>query len=420
MTTRGLGRLLAASLLSLVLTLAAQRARAAGFDTPILYTARHQAMGGTAISYVDDPSAGFHNPAGLRGVQGLALIGDISLLLGKVQASPDLGATSAESELVIAPFFLIGAGYRVHEWVSLGLGVFPVASGGARYEYELAGNAFVDSTNIVFFEATPFASLNIPDDELVPGALSFGAGYRASLLQFTREKGDPDDPRVLNLDMSGTNFAGFRIGAQYRPIAEFGVGIVYRSRIEITTKADRADVFVMPATDAELPFVLPAKLGSGIDVKLERLRLALDAEYAFQSQNERVALSGTLNGSEASVPNVFEWQDGVTLRVGAEYRLGDPGAEVPLRVGYIFDSTVVNQAYPTAFGTPPAPTQTITAGGGYDAGRWELNGALTHRFGSTEVAAEELGSDCSFCGFAGEYAITMTGFYLDASVDFDL
>jgi len=43
----------------------------------------------------------------------------------------------------------------------------------------------------------------------------------------------------------------------------------------------------------------------------------------------------------------------------------------PLRAGYIFDSTVTNKAYPSAFGTPPAPTHTITAGTGYVEETWQ-------------------------------------------------
>src|SRR5689334_16096925 len=103
---------------------------AAGYDTPILYSARHQGMGGTAIGYVDDPSATFHNPAGLSGVKGLSLLLDLSLILGEVEASPDRGATSITSEPVLAPFFLAAAAARVHDWVTIGVGFFPVASGG--------------------------------------------------------------------------------------------------------------------------------------------------------------------------------------------------------------------------------------------------------------------------------------------------
>ncbi len=407
-------------LAALFAALCPRAAAAAGFDTPILYTARHQAMGGTAISYVEDPSAAFHNPAGLRGVRGLGLLGDVSLILGKVQGTPEQAAGNLESNLAIAPFFLLGAAYRAHEWLTVGVAVFPVASGGAEYEYELAGNPFTDSTEIVFFEATPLVSLNVPEDRWLPGALSFGAGYRASYLTFARKKGDPDDPRVLDLELAGTNFSGFRLGAQYRPVPEVGVGLVFRNKIEITTKADHVTVFTQTADDAELPFVLPAKFGAGVDLNLERWRVALDGEYNLQSQNERSALSGTLGGVRTSVPNVFEWQNGVTARFGVEYRVPLAAAQVPLRAGYIFDSVVTNAHYPTAFGTPPAPTHTVTAGAGYDTGRFEVNAALSRRHGSTSVPSSELGSGCQFCGFGGDYAVTMTGLYLDASVDLDL
>jgi long-subunit fatty acid transport protein len=400
--------------------LVAPLARAAGYDTPILYSARHQGMGGTAIAFVDDPSATFHNPAGLAGVKGLSLLGDLSLILGKVQSSPDPAITSLESEPVLAPFFMAAAAIRPHEWFTLGLGFFPVASGGAEYRYELSGNPFVDSTRILFLEATPAASLNVPKDRWVPGELSVGAGYRMSYLTFEREKGDPDDPRILNLHMNGTSFTGFRVGAQYHPIPTLGFGVVFRNRIEIESKADKVSVYVLPGRDASLPFVLPAKLGGGVEFEVPRLRVAVDTEYAFQSQNDRVNLEGTLNGTPASVQNVFDWQDGVTLRTGLEYRLLDGPRRYPLRVGYIFDSKVASEEFPSAFGTPPAPTHAVSLGGGVDFGAWQLNAALTRRFGSTTIDQSELGTGCAFCSYAGDYALTMTGFYLDGSVNIDL
>ena len=149
----------------------------AGFDTPILYTARHQGMGGTAIASVNDASAGFHNPAGLQGVRGLGLIADFSLILGKIQASPT-PSDNLESRTVVAPFFLLGAAYRLRPWLTLGLAGFPVASGGAEYRYPVGRTkpvTWLDKTDIVFFEVTPMLSLNVPRDRFVPGKLAFGA-----------------------------------------------------------------------------------------------------------------------------------------------------------------------------------------------------------------------------------------------------
>lgn len=404
---------------SALLSLAwASSAHAAGFDTPILYTARHQAMGGTAIASVDDASAGFHNPAGLQGVRGLGLIGDFSLILGKIEASPT-PSDNLESETVVAPFFLLGAAYRLRDWLTLGLAGFPVASGGAEYRYPVGRVnpvTWVDSTNIVFFEVTPMLSLNVPRDRWLPGKLAFGAGYRVNYVTFSRERGEPDELQYLDLNMQGASFTGFRLGLQYQPIDELKLGVVYRNQVVVTTRADSAKVLTADASDAELDFTLPAKLGFGVRTDLGRLGLATDVEYAFQSQNQRRPLSGTLMGSHAEVPNVFDWHDGVTLRLGAEYRVG-PRELVPLRVGYIFDSRVANPAYPSAFGTPPASTRTFTAGAGFVQDTWQVNLAVSRRFGSTQIPSGELGEGCSFCSYAGDYSLQMTGLYIDASVD---
>jgi len=391
-------------------------ARAAGFDTPILYTARHQAMGGTAIGYVNDPSAGFHNPAGLQGVQRFDVIGDFSLILGKVRGSPEEGRNVSSKTTVVAPFFLLGGAFRVSEYLTLGLAGFPVASGGAEYKYRLSGKDIVDKTEIVFFEATPMLSLNVPKDRLLPGELAFGAGYRVSYVTFDREKGDARDPRVLNLKLSGVNATGFRLGAQYRPIDALKLGVVFRNKVTVTTKTDSSTVFRQDATDGELDFTLPAKLGFGTRVDLGRFGFGHDVEWAFQSQNRRPALKGRLSGTPVEVPNVFDWQNGVTFRTGLEYRLGN-GPTVPLRIGYIYDATVTNQSYPSAFGTPPAPTRTVTAGAGFVAAHWQVNVAVSRRFGEAYIADAELGKGCNFCSFGGQYAITMTGLYIDASVD---
>ncbi len=392
-------------------------ALAAGFDTPILYSARHQAMGGTAIASVDDASAGFHNPAGLQGIQGLGFIGDFSLILGKVRGTPDEDFSgNLESDTVTAPFFLLGGGYRVHEWLTLGVAGFPVASGGAEYHYRAAGREWIDSTEIVFFEATPLLSLNVPKDAWLPGKLAIGAGYRMSYVTFERRKGAVDNPRFLDLQLSGTNFSGFRVGVQYEPIEQLKFGAVFRNKVVVTTKADSVTVVTQDAADASLAFTLPTKLGFGARYDFARVGLASDVEWALQSENKEPGLVGTLNGDEVTTPNVFNWQNGVTWRVGGEYRLGQ-SASWPVRLGYIFDTQVTNELYPSAFGTPPGPTHTVTAGAGYVNERWQVNVALSRRMGSAQVDTTDPDGRCAFCGFPGKYSITMTGIYVDASVD---
>src|SRR3954469_20578882 len=93
-------------------------ALAGGYDTPMLYSARHMGMGGTAIGYVNDPSAMFHNPAGLGGIRGLEVLGDLSPLTGSITTSPgnitdtqnpDGTWQTRTTEPAVSPLFMVGA-----------------------------------------------------------------------------------------------------------------------------------------------------------------------------------------------------------------------------------------------------------------------------------------------------------------------
>src|SRR3954470_16454298 len=103
-------RLAGASFLAALTALLPAGARAGGYDTPMLYSARHMGMGGTAIGYVSDPSALFHNPAGLGQVARAEVLGDFSLLLGRIHGSPGgfNNGRNIDSDLTVAPFFLVG------------------------------------------------------------------------------------------------------------------------------------------------------------------------------------------------------------------------------------------------------------------------------------------------------------------------
>ncbi|MBK6810061.1 MAG: hypothetical protein IPG81_14395 [Sandaracinaceae bacterium] len=183
--TRSRGPRLISALVALAALLLPAGARAGGYDTPMLYSARHMGMGGAAVGYVGDASALFHNPAGLAQIGRYHLILDVSLLVGDLQASPVVGAENITSERTVAPAFLVGAAFRVHERVTLGVGVFPVAAAGGEYRYTQPGGSapVVDRTSLNFFEFTPAIAVNI--DEI---GLRIGASYRITYVQLERAR----------------------------------------------------------------------------------------------------------------------------------------------------------------------------------------------------------------------------------------
>jgi hypothetical protein len=423
---RAVLRLLSLGVACVAGLLAAGSALAAGYENPILYTARHQGMGGTAIASVDDPSAALHNPAGLQGVRGLALLGSGTLLLAHFTGSPaaPASASSIQSDLIIAPFFMGAAAYRAATWLSLGAAVFSSASGGADYVYPVPnGGALYQQSRLrlLAYELTPSLSLNVPKDAVLPGELSVGVGYRITLVSFERQEGQRGGQQALDLDMRATDLQGFRAGLQYRASPLFAIGFVYRNRIEAAMSASDGTVLGQAATDVEFPFVLPTQFGGGIRSDYDRLGVAFDAQYTLHSQNKRTDLAALIGGTPLLIPNPLEWRDAFTLRFGFEFRLG-PSEEVPIRLGYMYDESVTSPAYPSPFAAPPGPTRSFTMGGGYVANSWEVNLALAIVAASAEVRASDLAPPgaCPGCGFAGEYGIGATALYLDFSTDIEL
>ncbi len=406
-------------------------AQAGGYDTPILYSARHMGMGGTAVGYVNDPSSLFHNPAGLAGSEKLTLLADFSLLVGGVKGSPQAD-TNIDSETTIAPLFLVGVAVPITEWMSAGFAIFPVASAGASYEYDFQGNAAVDSTTLVFIEATPGIAFKLPQ------GVRLGLGYRVTYMSLDRSQTFGDSDPNLEFNLTGVNWFSFRAGAQWTPVdrglpterEHFSIGLNYRHRTEVDISADEGRALSLDATDLSSTFVLPARLTAGIRGDYGRFGAAFDFEYGFQSQNEASYISGKAGplvlsenpgmGESMAPANVFDWDDAVTLRFGAEARLLEKG-QLALRLGYIFDARTSQKAYPTPFGTPPAPTNSITAGCGYDAGDWQANIAYAYRFGGATVTPEDIASaeqNCSFCGKPGDYEMSLHGIYADFSIQF--
>jgi long-subunit fatty acid transport protein len=235
-----------------------------------------------------------------------------------------------------------------------------------------------------------------------------------------RVKGDASNPREFDFSVKGADFTGFRLGAQWQPIDFLSVGLVYRHRIQPKLHADSGFAYT-DLTNAETTLLLPSKLGAGVAAQLDALKLAFDAEYGFYSQNGTSTLSGynpAANKTE-QVTNYFEWQNAVTLRLGGEYGLG--AGKFPVRLGYVFDGQVGNRAYPSAFGTPPAPSHSITAGGGYRAETWQANIAAAYRFANTSIAPNEVSTSCAVCSKPGsEYSLRLLALYFDFSIDFDL
>lgn len=390
-------------------------AYAAGYDTPILYSARHMGMGGTAIGYVDDPSAIYHNPAGIAAQQAGALHLDFSPIMGTIKGTPSKDSGNIETNFSFSPAFLGGFAWRLHQYASAGVAVYPAASSGGGYSYTSKDGKTTteDNAKLVFLEVAPTLA-----SEILPG-LRVGLSARMAQVTFQRKvvntKADVDDV-YIDMDMKGYAFTGIRAGVQYTR-GPLDVGLVYRSGATAVVTADKATVTGIPAEDGKFSFILPSKMGLGLQYRgIKDLRLAADFEYIFNSENQITHVEGTAFGQAVTVPNYSRWQDSMTIRVGGAYKIGD----LEPRLGYLLDTQAANKSYPSAFGSPPAPTHTATAGLGYDISKnLDVSFAAAYRAGGTTVTAEDVAKAtaakeiCAFCGQPGEYALSLFGAYVD-------
>jgi long-subunit fatty acid transport protein len=320
-----------------------------------------------------------------------------------------------ESEPLLALAPLVGVSYDIDDTVAFAVAFYPVAAAGAEYLYRDAGSqvALRNFTNVTFLEVSPGVAFKIPGTNL-----SLGAGYRISFVSLDRYLG-PEDPSAgtptFDVEMSGSNFTGFRLGLQWEPIPELQLGFAFRSLTRTEIEDDEGRVLA-PATKIKTEFTLPAKMGFGVRANIDPVAIVLDVEYGFYSQNETNTFSAT-PALVLPIVNVSNWLDAITLRAGVEYVVDNRWF---FRGGFLYDGQVSQEDFPSAFGTPPSSTTTITAGVGYKCeDTWKLNFAVAHRFGSTEVNRRTKDSDgndlpgCIPCSASGDYSLTMTGFYLD-------
>ena len=402
-------------LLALATVLITAPAFAAGYDTPILYSARHMGMGGTGVSWVSDPTALFMNPAGIGATEMASLTLNVDAIIATISAVPELDTPSTAGPAVLTPF-LFGASIRVCPMCTVGFGFYPVASASGGYEYtsKSSGVTVKDETTIRFYEIPVAFAFNYKD------YVRFGIEWRVTLAALNRLKKN-GDVSFFELDTSGVDFKGFRLGLQVQPVSFLSFGVTYRHRVDVDAKADDGKALTIPVTEVVFPLILPSRLAFGtrldVPVKSVTLGLSIDAEYAWQSQNDKVGIE---TKELPPVEVYYYWTDAWTFRWGAEVGFLENWAA---RVGYVWDQKTSNPQYSSSFGTPPADTTTVTLGGGYKAKNWELNLAYAYRNGSVEITPEDVAGrekTCLTCSSPGNHEITLHGSYLDFSWYFDL
>ena len=400
---------------ALLVLLASAPAAASGLDLPTLYSARHAALGGAAVGYVDDPSALFHNPAGLLGVERLSLLVDLSTFVGSLESNPGYANQDASTGAAIAPVPMFGLGYRLSSRVALGLAAYPSGAAGGEFHYmNSAGVRTVDSLSALLVEVTPGISV-----EVLP-TLRLGLGYRVTFLRFARISGAEENPTKVNVNLLGSDAAGWRAGLQWQALPQLSLGASYRHRVDLDATAASGTLLGAQAKNIDATLTVPAKAAVGARLDLGRLGLVGDFEYIFNSQNQSLQMTAQLpsQNSMLDVPFVFRWDDSIVLKGGVEYHVRP---QLAARIGYAFDGHATNRHFPSAFTSPPVDAHYATCGVGWQAGSSRFDVAGVYRFNtSTYIAQNEIAdaTACPFCGNEGTYAASGGAIMIDYATQF--
>jgi long-chain fatty acid transport protein len=292
---------------------------------------------------------------------------------------------------------------RLSDMVAVGIGFhLPFGLALSWPDQHTQADVIQDQSLRTYF-ITPAVGLNL--DKQVPG-LSIGAGVDLVPSTVKLEQaiifGDTRGTAVLG----GTAFGvGARAGVQYRPPAlkQLRLGAMWRSQVNLSYEG-KGDFDIDPAFRAQLPpdgdistkVRLPQGISGGVafDATPE-LQLEVNAMWINWKKFDelRIELPG---GAETVSPQNYE--NKVTLRVGAEYALGQKAA---VRAGYIYDPTPIPNTTISAR-LPDADRHDITAGGSYSLGDYDVHlGLLWVIPGSQET------SDVEFMpAFKGKYEVT--------------
>lgn len=360
----------------------------AAFANPepaVLSDGRSVAMGGTGVATNDYATAPYHNPAGLSSVKTFSGTFTFTPFLGKVEApftNPATGQTEqVESKRSLAPLMTLALGYRLHEKFAIGAIAFLTAGSGAKYEGAIAGRDL---------DGKAFAGeAQIPVAFSVTKDFSIGAAYRVTTARLEVEAPAPLPPPAVGIadtstTLSGTNFAGFSLGARYKVNDTLRLGAMYRSKVVVDlegeTEIDPGGGIPKQTVDVEGEFPVPHtfKLGSEIALMDRDLIIAVDAAYWLYSDS---------NDENPEKGRAAAWDDAVSGIVGVE---GAVAKDVHVRGGVNIGNSATSSEAAQPLGLPPGMMYTFTAGGGVTLAPIDLDFAVGYTLSAgKDVSASE-------------------------------
>ena len=311
---------------------------ASGFDKPVIWSGRAGGLGGASVSFINGPESLAYNPAGLATAKSSEVTLALSPFLTQ-RESPVVTDTWSKTSFVVPGGILYS--HQIQEGLGIGAGVY--ASGGGANDL---GNVNFGSlfptlhpqldTQFQFLEFSVGAGY-----ELLPG-LRIGAAWRILMAQASLHLAAPVDlnndgvPDVLTAysfeNLKDTNWAGFRLGAQYEPESKcWGLGATYRSAVKLRTtgtasgqsqSSGSSTITLLTGGSITLATQYPWSFAAGGHIKFaQNWKWITEYSYTHYSSVDRFMYSGdAVGGVNASAfTTQTNWMNLYAVRLGAEY-----------------------------------------------------------------------------------------------------
>jgi long-chain fatty acid transport protein len=408
--------------------LAAAPGFAAGFSI-FEQGSKAMGMGGAFTAQADDPTAMFHNAAGLAFQDERAFRAGFTYVTSTVAdfegADPFPGADARGEQTTLQQF--PPHAYWVQplgERVRFGLGIespFGLATEWDKVD-DWPGRYLSSFASLRSVDLNPTLAWRAND--------SFGIGLgiigRFSDVELERRVGRNNpftqtvaDIAEVQLQSDFDSGYGWNVGLLHKWNNSFSWGFSYRSKIEIDYQGDARLTQIptgFPAFDTAVSRALPFGVDLPIETSIEfpdqaslgllfaitpNLFVETDLNWMGWSSFDQIVINGT-NATASAVFNPEtstiheDWEDVYSYRLGVRYRLAS-GSE--LRFGYIYDETPQPDETVSPL-LPDANRNGITLGYGGHLGRFPLDLALLY------LPFDERTTDVNQDDFNGTYNTT--------------
>jgi len=364
--------------------------RGAGF---LIYEhgAAAMAMGGAFVAVANDPTAVFHNPAGIAWLDGTQISLGTTVIIPKTKLTmpyaPLINPAYSKSYEAKKQLFYPSTFYITHKLsdkIVAGFGFFSPYGLGTEWPANYPLRYLSVKDDMKSFVFNPVIAYKVSDN------FSLGAGvfYVLSTLAFdlvTVQDFRPYGGGMYEVPASITdgegNGWGWNVGALYKG-EKFSLGLNWRSGFKIDFEGeidlDSINVpapfkpYVPPGGNVATSFDFPHILCAGVAFNLTpKLLLSADINYVFWNTYDKFDITIDFPDPYPDEVETFEehWDVSTLFRTGLQYQLNE---KLALRAGFLFDQTPqpVMTMDPIL---PDADRVAFTAGFGYKISKFVID-----------------------------------------------